>query len=287
MNARKAKNVIRKLESENGGFVDEEEDIVREIIGFFQSLYKSEDLIIRGIEGIHWQPIPPFLSDWWQRPFEEEEIKIALFACDGNKAPGRDGFSMEFLQSQWDTVKDDILKVFSEFEKDGIIHGITNANFICLIPKKVSSSKVRDFRPISLVTSLYKLISKVLSMRLKEVLAETQGAFVAGRQILDVVLVANEIVEEYRKRGKPGVVFKIDFEKAYDCVEWGFLDFVLQKKGFGSVWRKWIRGCLSTVSFSVFINGRPRGKFRGSRGLRQGVVPFFVYIDSRCVGQID
>ena len=67
-----------------------------------------------------------------------------------------------------------------------------------------------------------------------------------------------------------GVVFKIDFEKAYDFVEWGFLDFVLEKKGFGSLWRKWIRGCLSTVSFSVFINGRPRGKLKGSRRLRQG-----------------
>ena len=237
-------------------------------------MYKSEDLSIRGIEGIHWQPIPPYLSDWLQRPFEEVEVKKALFACDGNKAPGPDGFTLELLQTQWETVKDDIMKVFSEFWKDGIIHGITNATFICLIPKKSSSSRVRDFRPISLVTSLYKLVSKVLSMRLKEVLAdtiaETQGSFVAGRQILDVVLVANEIVEEYRNKGKPGVVFKIDFEKAYDYVEWGFLDFVLQKKGFGELWRKWIRGCLSTVSFSVFINGRPRGKFPGSRGLRQG-----------------
>ena len=111
-------------------------------------------------------------------------------------------------------------------------------------------------------------------MRLKEVLADTigesHGAFVAGRQILDSVLVANEVVEEYQKEGRLGVVFKIDFEKAYDFVEWDFLDFVLEKKGFGSTWRKWIMECLSTVSFSVFINRRPRGKFRGSRGLRQG-----------------
>ena len=94
--------------------------------------------------------------------------------------------------------------------------------YICLIPKKSNSSSARDFRPISLVTSLYKIISKVLSFRLKEVLAdtiaETQGAFIVGREILDVVLVANEIVEEYRKVGKSGVVFKIDFKKAYDCV---------------------------------------------------------------------
>ena len=177
------------------------------------------------------------------------------------------------FQSHWETMKDDLLKVFWEFSKDGIIHGVTNETYICLIPKKVNSSKVKDFKPISLVTSLYKIISKVLSTRLKGVLADTigesQGVFVAGRQILDVVLVANEIVEEYWKDGRAGAVFKIDFENAYDFVEWGFLDFVLENKGFGSLWRKWIMGCLSTISFSIFINGRLRGKFRGSSGLKQ------------------
>ena len=124
------------------------------------------------------------------------------------------------------------------------------------------------------MTSLYKIIAKVLAKRLQAVLGGTisnfQGAFVEGRQILDVVLVANEVVEEYRKGKKKGLVFKIDFEKAYDNVRWGFLDFVLQRKIFGRKWRGWIKGCLSFVSYSVLINGRPRGKFRGFKGLRQG-----------------
>ena len=71
-------------------------------------------------------------------------------------------------------------------------------------------------------------------------------------------------------RGRKGVVFKIDFEKAYDHVEWEFLDFVLERKGFTPTWRKWIRGCLSSVEYSVILNERPRGKFKGTRGLRQG-----------------
>ena len=74
-------------------------------------------------------------------------------------------------------------------------------------------------------------------MRLRSVLIDTildaQGAFLAGRQILDVALIANELVEDYRALGKKRVVFKIDFEKAYDNVEWSFLDFVLERKGFG------------------------------------------------------
>ena len=98
------------------------------------------------------------------------------------------------------------------------------------------TKKILNFRPISLITSLYKIIVKMLSRRLRGVLHETihstQGAFVQGRQILDAVLIANEIVNEKRRLGKEGVVFKIDFEKAYDHVSWDFLDHVLEKKGF-------------------------------------------------------
>ena len=93
-----------------------------------------------------------------------------------------------------------------EFYNLGIINGITNETYICLIPKKLNSCRVKDFRPISLVTSLYKIIAKVLSKRLQVILGETisksQGAFVVGRQILDVVLVANEAIEDYRRSKK-------------------------------------------------------------------------------------
>ena len=97
----------------------------------------------------------------------------AIFDCDGNQAPGPNGFTLELFQTQWETVKEDILRVLFEFAKDGVVHGITNETYICLIPKKVNSSKVKDFQPISLVTSLYKKISKVISNRLKGVLEET------------------------------------------------------------------------------------------------------------------
>ena len=86
---------------------------------------------------------------------------------------------------------------------------------------------------------------------LHETIHSTQGAFVQGRQILDAVLIANEIVNERRRSGEKGVVFKIDFEKAYDHVSWGFLDHVLEMKGFSPRWRKWMRGCLSSVSFAA------------------------------------
>ena len=163
------------------------------------------------------------MADWLQRPFEEMEIKTTVFECDGNKALGPDGFPMVLFQSQWEVVKKELMKVFQEFYDTRIINGAVNETYNCLIPKKTNSSKIRDFRSISLVTSLYMIMAKALSRRLRDVLggtiSESQGAFVAGRQILDVVLTANEVVEDYRSSRKSEVIFKIDFEKAYDHVE--------------------------------------------------------------------
>ena len=166
------------------------------------------------------------------------------------------------------------MRVFAEFHRSGVINQSTNASFIVLLPKKSTTKKISDFRPISLITSLYKIIAKVLSGRLRGVLHETihstQGAFVQGRQIMDAVLIANEIVDERRRSGEEGVVFKIDFEKAYDHVRWDFLDQVLEKKGFSPKWRKWMNGCLSSVSYAVLVNGSAKGWVKASRGLRQG-----------------
>ncbi|XP_073035927.1 uncharacterized protein [Primulina eburnea] len=252
----------------------EEFEIQKLIVDFYKNLYRTSEGEGSGIEDLEWCPLASTEAERLEENFSEEEIRAAVFECDGSKAPGPDGFTMAFYQKNWDTVKPDLLKVFAEFFDGGIINGITNETYICLIPKKKEAMRIKDFRPISLVTSLYKIMAKVLTNRLKKVMhntiAQTQCAFIKGRQITDCCLIANEVVEEHRRKKKQGWVLKVDFEKAYDNVDWRYLDFVLLKKGFGERWRKWIKGCISNVSFSVFINGRPRGKFRGERGLRQG-----------------
>lgn len=96
----------------------------------------------------------------------------------------------------------------------------------------------------------------------------TQGAFVERRQILDAVLIANEVVDEKKRSREEGVVFKIDFEKAYDYVDWDFLDHVLERKGFSLRWRSWMRGCLSSETFAILVNGNAKGWVKAFRGLR-------------------
>ena len=196
----------------------------------------------------------------------------ALNDLNGDKALGPDGYMVAFWQSNWGTVKGDVLKLFKDFFKTGKFVRSLNTTFIVLVPKKFEAEDLKDFRPISLVNSLYKLISKVLANRLKKVISclvnKAQIAFVEGRQILDASLIANEIIDSMVKEKETGILCKLDIEKVYDQISWNFLFTVLQQMGFGIKWISWIKWCITTASFSVLVNGSPVGFFRSSRGLR-------------------
>ena len=134
-----------------------------------------------------------------------------------------------------------------------------------------------DFRPISLCNMIYKIISKVLANRLKLILPQlispTQTAFVLGCLIIDNVLVAYETLHamHIRKKGKKGALaLKLDVNKAYDRVEWGFLNGMMIKLGFLEVWVDRVMSCVSTPSFSVRINGKAFGNITPSWGICQG-----------------
>ncbi|KHN27046.1 Transposon TX1 putative 149 kDa protein, partial [Glycine soja] len=123
--------------------------------------------------------------------FFELEIKSAVWDCGGDKSPGPDGLNFNFIKHFWETLKPDFI------------------------------------RPISLIGCVYKIVAKVLAKRLALVLPrlidQRQTAFMKGRNILHGVLIANEAIVEAKARNKPCMVFKVDFEKAYDSVSWGFL----------------------------------------------------------------
>ncbi|OMO98831.1 reverse transcriptase [Corchorus capsularis] len=193
--------------------------------------------------------------EWLESSVSSEELYEAICACDGNKAPGPDGFNLCFIKSHWELLKDSMLEFISDFCNGKRFNANVNNSFITLIPKCDGASRLDQFRPINLVGCLYKILAKVLSRRLKTVLSgivgETQFSFIQGRQILDCSLIANEAVEAMKKNKQGGICFEVDFEKAYDSVDWDFLDFIMRKMGFGDKWISWIMKLVTTPTISV------------------------------------
>ena len=134
-----------------------------------------------------------------EKPVTKDEIKDAIASCDPSKAPGYDDFNLKFIRRVWVVIEEDFCAYVIRFFETGKLHECFNTTWAALIPKKKGILEVSEFRPISLVGSRYKVIAKILSKRIKEVMpsiiGDTQTAFVSGRQILDGALVANEAIQ--------------------------------------------------------------------------------------------
>jgi hypothetical protein len=121
--------------------------------------------------------------------------------------------------------------LFDQFHGNGVLPKGMLAYFVALIPKVSSPMALKDFQPISLLGSLYKVLAKVLARRLAgvmdSIISLSQSAFLKGRNLVDGVLVINEVVDHAKKRKSDCLIFKVDFEKAYDLVDWGFLEYMM------------------------------------------------------------
>ncbi|KAK9287662.1 hypothetical protein L1049_016099 [Liquidambar formosana] len=204
--------------------------------------------------------------------FCAEEVRVALSQMHPTKALGPDGMPTSFFQKYWHVVGPNVTNAALSFLNEGQMLWKLNYTHIILIPKIDSPENITQYRPISLCNVLYKIISKVLANRLKEILphvfSRSQSAFLRRQLITDNVLVAFEIMHflNNKRTGQQGqFALKLDMSKAYDRVEWSFLESIMVKMGFDSRWVNLIMSYVTTVSYSVIFNDNQCGNFRPSQ----------------------
>lgn len=182
-----------------------------------------------------------------------------------------------FFQIYWAIVKQDVDEFCKNFFDHGVLPENVNHTLVCLIPKVKQPTQVSDLRHISLCNVLMRILSKVMANRLKpclnSVISGQQSAFIEGRLLTDNALVAFKINHYIHRKtqGKCGVAaLKIDVAKAYDRLEWRFIETMLNKLGFPQVWIQRVMQCVKSVSYSFLRDGKIFGDVHPQRGIRQG-----------------
>ncbi|KAH6762314.1 hypothetical protein C2S52_019747 [Perilla frutescens var. hirtella] len=213
-----------------------------------------------------------------------EEIRLAVFDLDPNSAASPDGFSGKFFHVAWDVIASDIYKAILEFFEHGVIPPGLNSGFLVLLPKKECALRVEEFRLIALSNFLFNIFTKILATRLNKVAAtfvsNSQYGFIQGRQIHEAIVLASEGINALNRTHEGrNMAFKLEITKAFDTMEWPFIQRVLRNFGFPQQFCNWIQNILTSARLFILINGQvcSRGKskvFYGG-GVRSRVRKFF------------
>lgn len=209
------------------------------------------------------------------RQFTSQEIQDAFFSIPSFKSPGPDCYNSGFYKVAWGSKGTLICSAIQEFFHTGYMPKDWSATKLVVLPKVPQPLVAHYFRPISCCNTIYKCISKLLCQRIKAVLPhiidQSQGAFVKGRELLYNVLISQDIARSYlRKHVTSRCLFKIDLQKSFDSVRWGFLQEMLSALKFPQQFSKWVMACVTSVEFPIHSNGQVSESFQGGRGLTQG-----------------
>jgi hypothetical protein len=175
------------------------EDVRREVVTYFQNHFQEVTWVRPKLDGIGCNHLSVEEARGLEGGFSREEVVEVILLSDGNKSPGPDGFNFSFFKKFWGVLEKEVLRLFDEFHSSATLPACFSSYFITLIPKTTSPHLLSDFRPISLLGSLYKLLAKVLARRMGKVMdhiiSKNQSAFIKGRNLTDGVLVINEVVD--------------------------------------------------------------------------------------------
>ncbi|XP_062103537.1 uncharacterized protein LOC133814614 [Humulus lupulus] len=275
---RKEENIIATYLTEQDRLVDNFPDVVSHFLDHFRSFMGSPSSTTTKIN-LQCIEMGNKLSFEQQlallKPFSPKEIKVAFFSIPNNQSPGPDGFGYAFFKVLWLDIGGDICKAVSSFFETGHFPAELHNTTISLVPKTDTPARAVDYRPIAYCSTIYKCVFKLMCSRLAKALhglvQQNQGAFVQGRSISHNILIFQDLIKNYgRKTTSPRCAIKIDLSKAYDTIDWWFLKDLLKSLCFPMRFIGWIMTCLKNTTYSLLMNGRIQGSFKGEKGLRQG-----------------
>jgi len=274
---RRRRNTILTIRDNDGIWIDDPANLKALVRNFYENLFK-EDIIIRDLI-VSWNTYPDTVEthhDHLSANINFMECKRALFDMGPLKAPGEDGYPALFFQKCWDTIAGSLFNFVSQVWINPSPISSINNTLIIMIPKVDKPDFVSQFRPISFCNVIYKIISKVIVNRIKplldNIISPFQSSFISGRSIHHNIIVAQEMVHSMSKMkgNKAFMAIKIDLEKAYDRLNWNFVEECLKECKFPPKLIKIIHHCISTPSYKIMWNGDKTGSFYPSRGIRQG-----------------
>ena len=209
-----------------------------------------------------------------EAPLSLHELFDAAASTPKGRTPGLDGLPIEFYLAFWGDIGPVLLQLFRECVQRKLMPGDCSVGVISLLYKKGDKSNVANYRPLTLITSDTKLLSKLLSKRLDQVIASLvhtdQSGFIRGRYIHNNTALARAVQDMYRSRDDSAAIAFLDQEKAFDRVNWVYRDAILRAYGFGPLFLDVVQTLHTNLRAVVSVNGHHSGAISILRGTRQG-----------------
>ncbi len=289
------RTLLRELETEEGP-IGGQSDLALYVTGFYSKLYTSDSLAQGTMEAQEacWESVKTKVSQVANERLTEEltleDIQGAVRALPKGKAPGHDGLPIEFFQEFEPDIAPTLRLAFVAMLRAGATSNFINKGSITLIPKSGDRAKLGNWRPITLLGSIYKILAKALANRfrkeLNDIIRPNQTGFVEGRNILDNVFMAQEGLNWAEESNQDLVFLLLDFEKAFDRIEWGFLFKALDRLGFSPTWVHWVTSLYRDATSAIKLNGIPGPDFKLERSVRQGcpLAPYLFILATDVLG---
>ena len=271
-------NVIRKVKCKDA-FVVNDKEILNETVKFYNNLYSRTNVNNRNIDSFFERVKPKVILNDHEKQFcdaniTKEELSDIVHSLKQNKSPGLDGLTSEFYQTFWEELQCIFIRMIDESFKKGILPCSIKKAVITLIFKKGDRTLLKNYRPISLTNCDYKILTFVLARRIQKVISKLisndQSGYIKGRYIGFNARLINDIIENCEGKNLPGAIVCLDFEKAFDSLDWSFMIKSLKRYGFGDYFTRWIEILYTSPTYCIKNNGWISKESTMNRGIRQG-----------------